>query len=36
MPEEADVYNAGIERDSYRSYSDRRGMKGVKKNTSDL
>jgi hypothetical protein len=36
MPEEADVYNAGIERESYRSYIDRREMKGVKKNTSNL
>jgi hypothetical protein len=36
MPEEADVDNAGIERESYRSYTDRREMIGVKKNTSNL
>jgi len=36
MPGEADVYDAGMERESYRSYTDRREMKGIKKNTSDL
>jgi len=30
VPEEADVYNAGIERESYKSYIDRREMKGGK------
>ena len=36
MPEEAGVYIAAIERESYKSYTDGREMKGLKKNTSNL